>query len=372
MVEADTQQANSRGPGDGSGGDMDSEILRNRRQIALWLFGICALLFVMVTVGGATRLTESGLSITEWKPVTGAIPPLSLEAWETAFAKYREIPEYTSINMGMTLDEFKTIYWWEWSHRLLGRLIGLVFFVPFVIFLLRRKVERWLVPHLTAMFVLGGLQGALGWFMVKSGLTDRVDVSPYRLTAHLALAFAIYGYIFWVAVGLWRDPRSAAPPRGDVGSLSRWSLVLIAILYLQVLAGGFVAGLNAGFDYNTWPDMGGEWVPGGLLMLEPLWVNFFENVALVQFNHRNLAYILLVAVGLHWFFAQNKALGRTGALTSNLLFFGVVVQAYLGIHTLLAVVPVSLGTIHQAGAVVVFTFAVLNARVMRGLAQGSV
>lgn len=326
-----------------------------RRPIAYWLFTVAALIFCMVIVGGATRLTESGLSITEWKPVMGAIPPLSEEHWLEEFEKYRQIPEYQLVNKGMSLAEFQYIYWWEWGHRFLGRFIGFAFFVPFVFFLATKRVERQLVPRLAAMFVLGGLQGALGWYMVMSGLVDRVDVSQYRLTAHLGLAFVIAAYIFWVALDLLR---------GTLGQALAWTgpakraAVLTGAIFFQVLLGGFVAGLRAGHAYNTWPLMDDRIIPRGLFDLSPWWVNFFENHITVQFDHRMVAYAITAFALYHLF--TLKSAPRAVKMSGHLLMAAILLQVVLGIWTLLAVVPIPLGVIHQGGAMLVLGAAMLH------------
>ncbi len=317
-----------------------------RRIIAVWLLCVAALVALIVVVGGATRLTDSGLSITEWKPVTGAIPPLSQEVWEEEFSKYQQIPEYIRINRGMSLDEFKSIYWWEWGHRFLGRLIGLAFFVPFVIFVLTKRVERALLPHLGGMFVLGGMQGLLGWYMVMSGLTERVDVSQYRLAAHLGLAFFVFGYLVWAALPLWRRALPQAP--GFKGR-ERQIVVLGGLIYLQIIAGAFVAGLDAGFTFNTWPLMDGDIFPRHLYPYSPFWVSLFEDVRTVQFNHRMLAYLIAVLVVVYWWRSRHDEgdLRRSGHL-----FLGALcVQIVLGVVTLLSVVQIHVALLHQLGAV---------------------
>ncbi len=327
-----------------------------RRQIALWLFGVSALVFAMVVVGGLTRLTESGLSITEWKPVMGAIPPMNDAAWQDAFQKYQQIPQYTLVNKGMNLADFKSIFWWEWSHRLLGRLIGFAFAIPFLWFLATRKIERALAPKLAIMFVLGGAQGALGWWMVKSGLSERIDVSQYRLVAHLGLATAIYAYMLWVGLGLWNAGGAAASDR-----LRRAALALAPLVFLQMMLGGFVAGLKAGYIYNTWPKIDGAFVPAGLFAHEPWWRNFFESPLTAQFDHRMVAYLVAVLVGWHWWSVRRSR--SIGAMRSaTWLALAVLAQVCLGIWALLDVVPVPLGAAHQAGAMVVFTLAIVHAR----------
>jgi cytochrome c oxidase assembly protein subunit 15 len=329
-----------------------------RRQIALWLFGVSALVFLMVLVGGLTRLTESGLSITEWKPVMGALPPMSDAAWADAFAKYREIPQYELVNKGMTLGEFKNIFWWEWSHRFLGRFIGFAFLVPFLWFLATRRIERAMTPKLVIMFLLGGAQGALGWWMVKSGLTHRIDVSQYRLTAHLGLATVIYAYMMWVALALWRGPRPALFVSDRLRKASLW---LAALIFLQMMLGGFVAGLKAGYIYNTWPLINGAFIPEGLFAHEPWWRNFFENMLTAQFDHRMVAYLVTILTVWHWL-AVRRSGSREAARSATALLHAVFAQVALGIWALLWVVPIPLGAAHQAGAMIVFTLAIIHAR----------
>ena len=316
-----------------------------------WLVFVAAMVFAMVIVGGATRLTDSGLSITEWKPLLGAIPPLSDADWLAAFEKYRQIPEYQLINKGMSLDEFKFIYWWEWGHRFLGRAIGVVFFVPFVFFWLTGRLHKSQVPRLLLLFVLGGLQGALGWYMVKSGLVDRTDVSQYRLSAHLTLATVIFAAIVWTALGIGRDKRQPASTV-DLG----WSaLVLTGLIIAQTALGGFVAGLDAGLSHNTWPLMDGRLVPNGLMAMEPAWRNFFENVLTVQFQHRIMAYVIALLALLQAARAMNETNPPPVRMSGLAILFAVLAQTGFGIWTLLAHVPITLGLIHQGGALVVLT-----------------
>ncbi|PKQ06328.1 MAG: heme A synthase [Alphaproteobacteria bacterium HGW-Alphaproteobacteria-11] len=329
----------------------------DHRAIAIWLAAVAALVFIMVVVGGLTRLTESGLSITEWKPVTGALPPMSEEHWQAEFDLYRQIPQYQLINKGMSLSEFKTIYWWEWSHRFLGRLIGLAFFVPFVWFLIRGRIERALLPRLIGLFVLGGMQGVLGWWMVMSGLVERTEVSQYRLAAHLGLATLIYMALVWTVLDLKRGKATRA-----LDGIAKAALALAVFVFLQTILGAFVAGLRAGAVYNTWPLMDGAWLPDGLMRMSPLWHNFFENHLTVQFQHRIAAYLLLLAALWHWF-AARKTAAANGA---GLLLLAIVMQALLGIWTVLWAVPIPLGAAHQAGALIVLTVALWHAhRVMR-------
>lgn len=334
------------------------------RAIATWLFCVAALVFLMVLVGGATRLTESGLSMVKWEPIIGAVPPLSDAAWAKEFSDYQQSPQYQKVNRGMALEEFKAIYWWEWGHRLLGRLIGVAFFVPFVYFLARGYVRRALRPRLLGLFVLGGLQGALGWFMVKSGLVDVPAVSHYRLAAHLSLAIIIYAALLWVALGLTKSAAPAGRPfwRAQNG-VAQLYLLLVAAVAVQIMFGAFVAGLDAGLAYNTWPLMDGRFVPTGLWQLSPHWINIFENHITVQFIHRMLAYtVALLALYLWW--RIGKRAGRAVREASHYMLMAVGLQIALGIATLLAVVPVWLGVAHQAGALLLVTSLVLLAHRM--------
>ncbi|MGQ3074602.1 MAG: COX15/CtaA family protein [Ferrovibrionaceae bacterium] len=323
---------------------------RNRRQIAFWLLAVAGLIFVMVMVGGATRLTESGLSIVDWRPVTGALPPMDQQDWMVEFDKYRTSPQYQQVNKGMSLDEFKEIYWWEWGHRLLGRLIGFAFALPFVAFLLLGRVERALIPKLAVLFFLGGMQGALGWFMVASGLVDRPAVSHYRLAAHLSLAILIYLALLWTAWGLF-DPRDEAPGDPAHRRAGQWIWAALAAAGIQVVLGAFVAGLRAGLTYNTWPLMDGDLIPGHLFMQSPWWLNFFENITMVQFQHRSFAWVVVILALVAAWRAAALGLRRPAAMVA----LAVVAQFMLGIITLIEVVPVSLGVAHQGGAVVVLT-----------------
>ncbi len=318
---------------------------RVARQIAIWLFFMCGLVALMVIVGGATRLTDSGLSITEWRPVTGAIPPMSDAAWQAEFDKYKTIPEYVEVNAGMSLDEFKWIYWWEWGHRQLGRLIGLAFFAPFVYFVATGKARGRLAWKLGGLFVLGGLQGALGWWMVASGLVDRVDVSQYRLAAHLGLAFVLFGALYWLALDLWPEEKSRGPTKFFPAAL-----LLAAAVYIQIVLGAFVAGLRAGKEFNTWPLMDGKVLPDGYFSAAPRFNDLFETIAAVQFNHRLGAY--LVAAAALWFYlaVRKTALRERGSLVLHVVF----VQIFLGVLTVIAATPIGLGLLHQAGALGLF------------------
>ncbi len=326
------------------------------RPLAIWLFICCAMIFVMVVLGGVTRLTHSGLSMVEWKPVTGLLPPLGEEEWRDVFGKYQESPEYREINTGMDLEEFKGIFWLEYIHRLWGRAIGAVFLLPFLFFLAKGWIGRRLSFHLAGMFVLGGLQGVLGWYMVKSGLVHRPDVSQYRLAAHLVAAFAIYGYIFWIALKLL-FPAPAASPSPAAAGLKRLASTIVVLTFVTVFSGAFVAGLDAGMAYNTFPLMGGRLVPEAMFDMSPWSLNFFENIATVQFSHRVLAMTTLIAVLVLWRWGRGQAVSGRSARALHALGMMVLIQVVLGISTLLFFVPVSLAAIHQAGALVLFTLA---------------
>jgi len=296
----------------------------------------------MVIVGGATRLTDSGLSITEWKPVTGAIPPLNEQQWQDEFEKYKTIPEYEQVNFGMTQTEFKTIYWWEWGHRFLGRLIGFAFIIPLIFFIVTKRVSRDLIFPLSGLFILGGLQGALGWYMVQSGLSDRIDVSQYRLAAHLGLAVILYGAMYWLALNLISVPRRIQIK----GRILIGSLIMAAGVFLQLILGAFVAGLRAGKTFNTWPLMDGKFFPDGYFNGSPKFLDLFETMAAVQFNHRMGAY-MLVAGGI-WLciVATDTILKRR----SRVILATILAQVFLGVLTVVNATPIALGLAHQAGA----------------------
>lgn len=329
------------------------------RAVAVWLFVICGMLLVMVSLGGATRLTGSGLSIMEWAPLMGALPPMSDAEWQRLYALYQQIPQYSLVNQGFGIEGFKGIFWLEWGHRLWGRLIGLAFLLPLLWFAVRGAIDGRLARRLGLLFLLGGLQGAIGWFMVASGFAaDSTAVSPYRLVVHLTLALVLYSVIFWTALGLWREGAGAsAQPAAAPPALRRLSVAVLHLVALTVVAGGFVAGMRAGFTYNTFPLMDGRLVPEGYWAMQPGLRNLAENVAAVQFNHRLLASLTaLLALGT---VAYGLRAGVRGPLRTRLLLLGgtVLAQYALGVTTLLWVVPVSLGTAHQAMAVLVLTAA---------------
>jgi heme a synthase len=328
------------------------------RAVRWWLLAVAALIAIMVLVGGATRLTESGLSITEWKPVTGALPPLSDAQWTQAFEGYKAIPQYRELNAGMSLSEFKSIFWWEWSHRLLGRVIGIAYLLPFLWFLWRGAFSGELKRRLWAIFALGGLQGVVGWWMVASGLSERVEVSHYRLATHLVLALLIFAAIVWT-LRRWADrPLAAANLR-----LKATSVVLLVLTFVQLYLGALVAGLRAGRVYNTWPDIDGGFIPSAarLFFDQPWWRNLFDNTLTVQFEHRMTAYALFALALLHAADAIRSRADSAVIRGAVWLVAAITLQATLGILTLLNQVPIDLALTHQAVAIVVLTLAVVQA-----------
>jgi cytochrome c oxidase assembly protein subunit 15 len=322
---------------------------RERRRVAGWLLVCAALVFAMVLVGGVTRLTRSGLSIVEWQPLVGALPPLSHADWEALFARYRETPEFRLVNFQMTLEGFKGIFWWEYLHRLLGRAIGFVFLLPYLWFLLRGRLEKPLAWKLAGIFLLGALQGAMGWVMVQSGLVDDPKVDPVRLSAHLGIALAIFAAELWLALGL------LAPRKAPVERLPR---ALPVVVFAMALSGGMVAGLRAGYAYNSFPLMNGHLVPPEVLMLEPWWRNFLYNMAAVQLLHRAFFWLLSILILIVWWRARDTAAG-------NALLAAFILQAALGITTLLLGVPVGFGAAHQGGAVLLLAAALWTAHSAR-------
>ncbi|MFC5300322.1 COX15/CtaA family protein [Azospira restricta] len=324
-----------------------------RRQLATWLFICSAMVFSILVVGGITRLTHSGLSIVEWQPIVGIVPPLNAQEWDETFEKYKKTPEYQKVNHQMSVDEFKGIFFWEYLHRVLGRLIGVVFFVPFAYFWLRRKISPQLVPKLLGIFALGGLQGAMGWYMVKSGLVDDPRVSQYRLTAHLSIAFLIFISMFWVALDLVAE-RARATADAALRRLQRIGFWLAILVFYMVITGGFVAGIRAGKAYNTFPLMNGHVIPPEIFMIEPWYLNFFNNMATVQFDHRLGAWLLAFLVPWFWFQLRRGPVSARARLAATALLVVLAAQIGLGIATLLLAVPVALGAAHQGGAMVVF------------------
>ena len=312
------------------------------------------MVLLMVVIGGITRLTESGLSIMEWAPITGTLPPLSQAEWQRVFDLYRTIPQYHALNAGMTLDEFKTIFWWEWIHRLWGRLIGVVFAVPFLWFLIRGRIRKGLTPHLLALLGLGALQGFIGWFMVSSGFVETFSVDQYRLVLHLGLALVIYGYMFWLALSLLRPEPAEAPTAASRVLRSRL-LALTTLAGFTMAFGGFVAGLDGGLIYNSFPLMNGRLLPDEFLTHVPAWLDPFETPATAQFVHRWLAVTLVVSTLAVWAGARRLALTAATRRALHLVVAAVLLQAALGIGTLLLVTPIPLAAAHQAGAVILLT-----------------
>lgn len=327
-----------------------------RRQIAIWLFICSAMVFATLIVGGVTRLTHSGLSIVEWQPIVGTIPPLNQAEWDATFDKYKLTPEYQQVNQHMSLDEFKGIFYWEYWHRILGRLIGAAFFIPFCYFAWRRALDWPLAKKLMGIFILGGMQGAMGWYMVKSGLVDDPRVSQYRLTAHLSLAFLIFIAQMWVALDLL-NPRSVGGFSAAVRSLQKTALAMIFLLAYMIVSGGFVAGIRAGKAYNTFPLMNGNFVPPEIFDIQPWYLNFFNNMATVQFDHRLGAWVIAFLAPWFWLKLRAKSvaaeISAQTRLAANVMLLAIAGQITLGILTVLNAVPVALGASHQAGSMVV-------------------
>jgi heme a synthase len=334
------------------------------RRIAAWLLLCCAMVVLMVVIGGITRLTESGLSITEWQPVSGILPPLGEAQWQDAFQSYQAIPQYRAIHAGMTLAEFKGIYFWEYLHRLWGRLIGVAFAVPFVWFLVRRAIPAALAPKLAFIFALGALQGVVGWYMVASGLEGRIEVSQYRLAIHLAMAVAIYAAMLWVALDLLA-PHPAPARDGRQRRLRQGAWAVLALAAVTLVAGSFVAGTRAGYIDNTFPLMEGRLVPPGYWDLTPKYLNFFDNMASVQFDHRVLALSTLTAALALWLSSVMIPLAPASRRPVHWLAGLALVQVGLGIATLLLVVPLPLAVLHQAGALAVITAALVACHGLR-------
>ena len=332
---------------------MNNVVNNINRKVATWLLLCCALVFAMVVLGGVTRLTGSGLSMADWRPITGVLPPMGDSEWQQVFEMYRETPEFQKKNSYMDVDDFKGIFWLEYLHRLLGRTIGIVFLLPFLFFLWRGYIHRREFPRYGLMFVLGGMQGVLGWYMVKSGLVDNPNVSQYRLTAHLVAAFLIYAYMFWVALTLL-FPAQGADKHPWYGK----TLALTALISITIISGGFVAGLKAGKIYNTFPKMGEYWIPPDFLALDPAWRNFFDNMATVQFDHRVLAITTFVSIVTYRAGIGNADLPVRVRRGVNALLYTAILQVVLGISTLLLVVPVALAATHQAVAMLLFTIAI--------------
>lgn len=340
---------------------------RYNRQVALWLLFCAGVIFSMIILGGVTRLTHSGLSMVEWKPLVGIIPPLNEMEWQETFDKYKQFPEYQKVNHGMSVDEFKSIFMYEYLHRVLGRMIGIIFLIPFLFFYFTKRLSPGLTPKLTVMFILGGCQGLLGWYMVKSGLVDNPRVSQYRLTAHLGAAVIIYAYILWVAFELFlKNSSSTLQP----GKLKGFSFTLTGLLFLMILSGGLVAGTRAGLAYPTFPLMGDSFIPPGLYSTNPVWLAIFEDITTIQFNHRIFAYVLfalIIAFAIKTFKAFDLTRIRLGVCCLVAL---LLIQVTLGISTLLMHVPVSIAAAHQGGAIALFTASLFVTRCLTLSKQG--
>ena len=329
----------------------------SNKAVAMWLFVCCAMIYCMVVLGGVTRLTHSGLSMVNWDPIMGVVPPVTRHDWQVAFGKYKQFPEYRDVNRGISLAAFKRIFYVEYAHRMLGRLIGLVFLIPLIVFIVLGRITRPMVPRFAAMFLLGGAQGLLGWFMVRSGLVERPSVSQYRLAAHLVLAVFIYGFILWSALSLWRGTERRS---GPLAYWHRFGWAAVAVVLLMITSGGFVAGTHAGFVFNTFPKMNGAWVPSGVWSMNPGWRNLFENVETVQLTHRAMACVVVLTIGTYGCVSLRLARGESARLASGLMLLALVIQVTLGITTLLYRVPVALGASHQAGALALLTMVLIH------------
>ncbi|MFT7286972.1 MAG: cytochrome c oxidase assembly protein subunit 15 [Halieaceae bacterium] len=334
------------------------------RQLALWLLCCAAVIYGMILLGGVTRLTESGLSMVEWRPIMGIWPPLGDAAWQEVFAKYQQFPEYQKVNRGMSLESFKVIFMYEYLHRVLGRLIGLLFVLPLLFFALRGRVRPGLMPRLLWLLLLGGCQGLLGWYMVKSGLVDRPNVSQYRLTAHLGLAVALYATIVWQMLNLWPRARAEVASIGLQG-LARWSPLLIVLVYLMILSGGLVAGTDAGYSYPTWPKMGTGFIPPGLYAESLGWLAAFEDVTTIQFNHRIFAYMLLLLVGGFGLRLLLQGADRVLRYAGAAVLAALLLQVSLGIATLLSHMAVPVAAGHQGGAILLLTVLLFTVHTLR-------
>lgn len=322
------------------------------RPVILWLLSGCLLTYVMVVVGCITRLTHSGLSITDWS-VMGSIPPMSPEAWQEHFARYRQSPEYQLVNAGMTLEEFKSIFFWEYLHRFIGRTIGAVFIIGFTWFLYRKKITKALLPKMMVLVGLGALQGLIGWWMVKSGLVKNPAVSHFRLATHLMSAFTVFAFTFWYALQLIYPKENKQASQGN--KLHPTVVLLFIALIFQIIYGAFVAGLKAGLFYPTWPKMGNEWFPGDVILTSgSVLKDFTENGAGVQFIHRTFAFVVALLVAIVWIRSNKLQLNKQQNQGVTFLIYGVTVQFLLGIATLLYGVPVILGVLHQTGAFFLF------------------
>jgi len=331
--------------------------MNKNKSIVIWLLSGCTLIFIMVVVGGITRLTDSGLSMVKWNLFMGTIPPLNELEWKETFNLYKSYPEYQKINFNCTLSEFKSIFFWEYLHRMIGRLLGIVFLIPFIYFLIKRRLSKKLIIQTSILLCMGTLQGAIGWWMVKSGLVDNPDVSHYRLAVHLITAFITFAYTFWVAL-----PLIVTKERKGNTTFKKYTNILIIGIIIQIIYGGFVAGLNAGKGFNTWPKMNGEWIPEAVYQLDPLWKNFIEAEAPygIQFFHRTLAIIIVIFIAYIWIKSKDFSLNSNQIKSLNILFILVILQTLLGIFTLVYEVPISLASLHQIGAFFLLSAAVYS------------
>lgn len=319
---------------------------QQNKSVVIWLLTGCLLIFLMVVIGGITRLTHSGLSMVDWNPIMGFIPPLNEADWNVAFEKYKLYPEYQLVNSHFTLEEFKSIFFWEYLHRVIGRVIGLVFIIPFIYFLIRKRLSKKVIFQSLILLAMGGLQGFIGWWMVKSGLVKDPDVSHYRLATHLITAFLTFAYTFWVALGLIYEDKKTL----DFKGLRLVLYFIFGATVIQIIYGAFVAGLNAGFVMNTFPKMGDQWINDSVTVLTPFWTNFVEGIGGVQFVHRYLAYVVVVLIIYFAIACRKYELTIRQKIATKTMLYAVGVQFLLGVFTLLYAVPVWLGVVHQVGA----------------------
>lgn len=333
---------------------MITKSINQNRPVVLWLLSGCFLIFCMVVIGGITRLTGSGLSITEWKPIMGAIPPMNDTDWNIAFEKYKQIPQFQKVNAHFELNDFKRIFWWEWIHRQLGRIIGIVFIIPFVYFLLRKKFSGPVLKKMLFLFALGALQGFLGWFMVSSGLSERTSVSHIRLAIHLITAFVTFGFTLYFALQLFYDDHRPLPSSGNRKIIN----FFFGLLIVQIIYGAFVAGMHAGKLHTTFPLMSGKVIPSGMFFIDPLWENLFSNPVTVQFIHRFFAFAIVFMTAIIYYRAQEEPVNKHQRKGINLLILGVFVQFLLGVFTLLSAVNITLASLHQVGAFFLFSVGV--------------
>ena len=326
--------------------------MTNTKPIVIWLLTGCFLIYLMVVIGGITRLTHSGLSMVEWNPILGSLPPMSDADWQAPFEKYKQTPEYQLVNNQFTLEEFKSIYWWEYIHRFLGRVIGVVFLIPFFYFLLKKRFDKSFLKKMYVLLALGALQGVLGWYMVYSGLQKEPHVSHYRLAAHLISAFTVFGFTFWYALDLLYP--KVIEDNEMTKKVRRMARVMLGIVIVQIIYGAFVAGLKAGLFYNTFPKMGNRFIPETVTSFSPFWKNLLENPAGVQFIHRTIAYLVVIIVLFTWETIRREPITRLQKRASNFMLGVVFAQFILGIITILYAVPVTMGVLHQTGAFFLF------------------